>query len=184
MTTFTELQLNDIASYQEKRGVTRAAAIKACKKMWAHPSHGHVIALAAAAPALAPVENEVELTTSAAEAREDAKVTKGDAADLNRVFGKGKKAAKKSTPAKAEKAASEPKPEKHFTVGSTDTVKRGFLKEMIDWASKQDNVTVASLFRKFGGRQIDGHKVHELRVRRYVSYCVSHGILKLVKGGK
>jgi len=32
---FTEAQLNEIASYQEKRGVTRSAAVKACKKTWA-----------------------------------------------------------------------------------------------------------------------------------------------------
>ena len=174
MTTFTETQLNDIRTYQEKRGVTRAAAIKACKKSWKKGEHPADIAtrmvhLAAAAPALAPVENEaIELATSAAEAREEAKP---------------KAKAKKATPAKAEKSA-EPKPEKRYVVGSTDTVKRGWLKEMIDWASKQDSVSVASIFRKFGGRTIDGHRVSELRCRRYVSYCVSHGILKLVKGGK
>ena len=175
---FTETQLNDIAVYQEKRGVTRAAAIKACKRSWKKGEHPADIAtrmvhMAAAAPALAPVENEtVELATSAAEAREDAKASKP------KTVGQAvAKAVRKATEADA-------KPEKRYTVGSTDTVKRGFLKEMIDWAAKQDSVTVASLFRKFGGRQIDGHKVHELRVRRYVSYCMSHGILRLVKGGK
>jgi hypothetical protein len=173
---FTETQLNDIAVYQEKRGVTRAAAIKACKRSWKKGEHPADIAtrmvhMAAAAPALAPVENEtVELATSAAEAREDAKA--GGYAKGNRTRAANKKA-------KAEKAASEPKPEKHYTVGSLDTVKRGFLLEMITWAGRQQSVTVASLYRKFGGR-----KVSELRVRRYVSYCMSHGILRPVKGGK
>lgn len=34
------------------------------------------------------------------------------------------------------------------------------------------------LIAEFNGRQIDGHKVTPQRVRRYVSYCVSHKIFK------
>lgn len=56
---------------------------------------------------------------------------------------------------------------------------RGFLAAFLEFVAKKGNVTVAQITEEFGGRQFDGHKVNELRVRRYISYCRSHDLMVL-----
>jgi len=91
--------------------------------------------------------------------------------------GKSKKAAPK---AKVEK------PVERYTIGQTETVKRGLLKEFCDFVRTKGVVTVEQLVSALAGRQIDGHKIDAARVNRYVSYARNHGHIKLVKnaGGK
>lgn len=55
----------------------------------------------------------------------------------------------------------EPEP---YTIGSTETVKRGFLKEFCDLTRKKATVDAAMLIAEFAGRQIDGHKIDAARV--------------------
>jgi len=73
-----------------------------------------------------------------------------------------------------------PEPER-YTIGSTETVKRGFLKEFCDFTRKKGTVDAAMLIAEFVGRQIDGHKVDAARVHRYIRYCVNNGQFKVVK---
>jgi hypothetical protein len=98
-----------------------------------------------------------------------------------------KKAAANDRPenGKAEKATTSlrtvpPEPER-YTIGSTETVKRGFLKEFCDFTRKKGTVGAAMLIAEFAGRQIDGHKIDAGRVRRYIRYCVNNGQFKQAK---
>ena len=52
---FTEAQLNEITTYQEKRGITRSAAVKACKKAWASAPVGNPLRMAVLCGATAGV---------------------------------------------------------------------------------------------------------------------------------
>lgn len=80
-------------------------------------------------------------------------------------------------PAKAPKPAEDAK----YTIGSTDTVKRGFLLEFCDFTRKKGTVDAAMLIAEFAGRQIDGHKIDAGRVHRYIRYCVNNGQFKKAK---
>jgi hypothetical protein len=80
-------------------------------------------------------------------------------------------------PAKASKPADDAK----YTIGSTETVRRGFLKEFCDFTRKKGTVDAAMLIAEFAGRQIDGHKIDAARVHRYIRYAVNHGQLKNAK---
>jgi hypothetical protein len=71
-------------------------------------------------------------------------------------------------------------PDQLYKVSNRETVKRGSLLGFVEFAEKKGAVTVAELTAEFKGRQIDGHKVTPKRVRRYISYCVSHDIFKTV----
>jgi hypothetical protein len=72
--------------------------------------------------------------------------------------------------------------EQHYKVVTTQPEKfRGFLGEFVKFANKKDSVTTTQLIAEFNGRQIDGHKVSPQRVKRYISYCVSHDIFKTPK---
>jgi len=73
-----------------------------------------------------------------------------------------------------------PDPER-YTIGSTETVRRGFLKEFCDFTRKKGTVDAAMLIAEFAGRQIDGHKIDAARVARYIRYCVNNGQFKVVK---
>jgi|SRR5580692_2414642 hypothetical protein len=73
-----------------------------------------------------------------------------------------------------------PEPER-YTIGSTETVKRGFLKEFCDFTKKKGTVDAALLIAEFAGRQIDGHKIDAARVHRYIRYCVNNGQFKVAK---
>lgn len=73
-----------------------------------------------------------------------------------------------------------PEPER-YTIGSTDTVKRGFLKEFCDFTRKKGTVDAAMLIAEFSGRQIDGHKIDAARVHRYIRYAVNNGQFKKAK---
>ena len=73
-----------------------------------------------------------------------------------------------------------PEPER-YTIGSTETVTRGFLKEFCDFTRKKGTVDAAMLIAEFAGRQIDGHKIDAARVRRYIRYCVNKGQFKKAK---
>ncbi|MFZ0953917.1 MAG: hypothetical protein WAN17_16720 [Candidatus Sulfotelmatobacter sp.] len=78
--------------------------------------------------------------------------------------------------------AVKPRPvDEKYTVGSTETVKRGFLKEFCDFARKKGTVDAAALISEFSGRQIDGHKIDAARVHRYIRYAINHGQLKVAK---
>ena len=76
------------------------------------------------------------------------------------------------------------KPVERYTIGQTETVKRGLLKEFCDFVRKKGVVTVEQLVSEFSGRT--KHPVSAARVNRYVSYARNHGHIKLVKnaGGK
>lgn len=73
-----------------------------------------------------------------------------------------------------------PEPER-YTIGSTETVRRGFLKEFCDFTRKKGTVDAAMLIAEFAGRQIDGHKIDAARVHRYIRYCVNNGQFKVAK---
>jgi hypothetical protein len=73
-----------------------------------------------------------------------------------------------------------PEPER-YTIGSTETVKRGFLKEFCDFTRKKGTVDAAMLIAEFAGRQIDGHKIDAARVHRYIRYCINNGQFKIAK---
>jgi hypothetical protein len=73
-----------------------------------------------------------------------------------------------------------PEPER-YTIGSTDTVRRGFLLEFCEFTRKKGTVDAETLVKEFAGRQIDGHKIDAARVRRYIRYCVNNGQFKKAK---
>ena len=73
-----------------------------------------------------------------------------------------------------------PEPER-YTIGSTETVKRGFLQEFCDFTRKKGTVDAAMLIAEFSGRQIDGRKIDAARVHRYIRYCVNNGQFKVIK---
>jgi hypothetical protein len=81
------------------------------------------------------------------------------------------KAAKRTKPAEDAK----------YVIGSIETVKRGFLLAMIEFARAKGTVDHAVLVKEFGGRQFDGRKVDAARITRYLAYCRNHGILKVAK---
>ena len=82
---------------------------------------------------------------------------------------------------KAPKKTSKPtEPDAKFTLGSIETVKRGFLLEFVKFVKAKGTVDAAMLIAEFNGRQFDGRKVTADRVHRYISYCRNHGIFKAV----
>jgi len=101
----------------------------------------------------------------------------------------GKKAAANDKPENgtAEKAKvmtslrTVPREPERYTIGSTETVRRGFLKEFCDFTKKKGTVDAAMLITEFAGRQIDGHKIDAARVRRYIRYAINHGQFKKAK---
>ena len=68
-----------------------------------------------------------------------------------------------------------------FTIGSTETVKRGFLLEFVKFVKAKGPVDAARLIAEFNGRQFDGRKVTVERINRYIAYSRNHGIIKVVK---
>lgn len=91
---------------------------------------------------------------------------------------------KDETPkAAAPKAAKAEGPAEKYTIGQTDTVKRGLLKEFCDFVRKKGVVTLEQLVAEFAGRTIDKHPVNASRVARYVGYAKAHGHIKVVKNG-
>jgi hypothetical protein len=84
---------------------------------------------------------------------------------------------------KVKKVSKPTEPDAKFTLGSIDTVKRGFLLEFVKFVKAKGTVDAAMLIAEFSGRQIDGKKITVERVHRYISYCRNHGILKTVKAG-
>src|ERR1700680_1875941 len=72
---------------------------------------------------------------------------------------------------KAAKTAPKPAEDAKYRIGSTDTVRRGFLKEFCDFTRKKGTVDAAMLIAEFAGRQINGHKIDAARVHRYLRYC-------------
>jgi len=85
--------------------------------------------------------------------------------------GKATKAAKRTNPAADEE----------YTIGSTETVKRGFLLEFCEFARKKRTADAEMLVKESSGRQIDGHKVDAARVARYIRYCVNNGQFEVAK---
>ena len=81
---------------------------------------------------------------------------------------------------KGKKVSKPTEPDAKFTLGSTDTVKRGFLLEFVKFVKAKGTVDAAMLIAEFNGRQFDGRKVTTDRVHRYISYCRNHGIFKAV----
>lgn len=84
---------------------------------------------------------------------------------------------------KAEKAKKSSKPgeDAKYTIGSTETVKRGFLLEFAKFVKAKVTVDAAMLIAEFSGRQVDGRKVTVDRIHRYVAYAKNHGIIKVAK---
>ena len=80
-------------------------------------------------------------------------------------------------------SAKTPKPadDAKYTSGSTENVKRGFLKEFCDFTRKKGTVDAAMLIAEFAGRQIAGHKIDAARVHRYIRYAVNNGQFKKAK---
>jgi hypothetical protein len=87
------------------------------------------------------------------------------------------------TPKAAAAKAPKAKPEERYTIGQTDTVKRGLLKEFCDFVRKKGAVTLEQLVAEFAGRTIDKHPVNAARVSRYVGYAKAHGHIKVAKNG-
>jgi hypothetical protein len=81
---------------------------------------------------------------------------------------------------KAKKVSKPTEPNAKFTLGSIETVKRGFLLEFVKFVKAKGTVDAAMLIAEFNGRQFDGRKVTTDRVHGYISYCRNHGILKPV----
>jgi hypothetical protein len=73
-----------------------------------------------------------------------------------------------------------PEPER-YAIGSSETVKRLFLKESCDFTRKKGTVDAAMLIAEFAGRQIDGHRIDAARVHRYIRYAVNNGQFKKAK---
>jgi hypothetical protein len=82
---------------------------------------------------------------------------------------------------KAKKVSKPTEPDAKFTLGSIDTVKRGFLLEFVKFVKAKGTVDAAMLIAEFAGRQIDGHKIDAARVHRYIRYCVNNGQFKVAK---
>jgi len=84
---------------------------------------------------------------------------------------------------KAEKAKKPSKPaeDAKYTIGSTETVKRGFLLEFVKFVKARGTVDAAMLVKEFSGRQIDGKKITAERIHRYTAYSRNHGLIKMVK---
>jgi hypothetical protein len=103
--------------------------------------------------------------------------------DAKRAAANDKPENGKDKTTKDEKAtrSSKPAEDAKYTIGSTDTVKRGFLKEFCDFTRKKGTVDAAMLIAEFAGRQIDGHKIDAARVHRYIRYAVNHGQFKKAK---
>ena len=74
-------------------------------------------------------------------------------------------------------------PAEKYTIGQTDTVKRGLLKEFCDFVQKKSVVTLEQLVAEFAGRTIDKHPVTAARIGRYVGYAKAHGHIKVAKNG-
>jgi hypothetical protein len=55
-------------------------------------------------------------------------------------------------------------------IGSTATVKCGLLKLVVDFIEKKGTVMLETLVGEFGGRSVEGKKVTNERVARYVNY--------------
>lgn len=86
----------------------------------------------------------------------------------------------KAAAAKAPKAE---KPVEKYTIGQTDTVRRGMLKEFCDLVRKKGVITLEQLVAELAGRTIDKHPVTAARVSRYVGYAKAHGHIKVAKNG-
>ena len=84
---------------------------------------------------------------------------------------------------KAEKARKSSKSveDAKYTIGSTETVKRGFLLEFVKFVKAKGTVDAAMLVKEFSGRQIDGKKITAERIHRYIAYSRNHGLVKMVK---
>jgi hypothetical protein len=102
---------------------------------------------------------------------------KQDTPNAKKAAANDKENGNSKAPAKAPKPAEDAK----YTIGSTETVKRGFLKEFCDFTRKKGTVDAAMLIAEFAGRQIDGHKIDAARVRRYIRYAVNNGQFKKAK---
>jgi hypothetical protein len=88
-----------------------------------------------------------------------------------------------ATKAAATKAPKAEKPVEKYTIGQTDTVRRGLLLEFCTFVRKKGVVTLEQLVAEFSGRTIDKHPVTAGRVARYVGYAKAHGHIKAVKNG-
>lgn len=89
-------------------------------------------------------------------------------ADKGRIERAQKRAANKGEAAK-------------FILGSTETVRRGFLLEFVKFVEAKRTVDAAMLISEFNGRQFDGRKVTVERIHRYIAYSRNHGIIKDAK---
>jgi hypothetical protein len=88
---------------------------------------------------------------------------------------------KSNSNGKPKKAPKAPKPDEKFTLGSIDTVKRGFLLEFVKFVKAKGTVDTAMLVKEFSGRQIDGKKITVERIHRYIAYSRNHGIIRAAK---
>ena len=52
---------------------------------------------------------------------------------------------------------------------------------MCEFVKAKSEVDHAMLVKEFSGRQFENRKVDSARITRYLSYCRSHGILKVAK---
>jgi hypothetical protein len=85
--------------------------------------------------------------------------------------------------AKAPKAkkSSKPAEDAKYMIGSTETVKRGFLLEFVKFVRAKGTVDAPMLVKEFSGRQIEGKKITAERIHRYIAYSRNHGLIKMVK---
>jgi hypothetical protein len=71
-----------------------------------------------------------------------------------------------------------------LTVGKIDSIKRGFVKQFVDFVAKKGKATVAQLQAEFTGRQFNGKKVTNDRVVRYAYWCIAKGVFKVAAKAK
>ena len=91
--------------------------------------------------------------------------------DAKRAAANDKSENKKA--AKAKKS-SKPAEDAKYTIGSTETVKRGFLLEFVKFVKAKGTVDAAMLVKEF-------KKIKAERIHRYIAYSRNHGLIKVVK---
>lgn len=74
------------------------------------------------------------------------------------------------------KKSSKPPEDAKYTIGSTETVKRGFLLEFVKFVKAKGTVDAAMLVKQFSGKKITAERIH-----RYIAYSKNHGLIKVVK---
>jgi hypothetical protein len=94
------------------------------------------------------------------------KAAAGDKEDSKNGTGKPKKAeTKKDAPAV-------------YVAADTKKVKRGFVLQFVNFVARKGSATADDLITEFAGRSVNGKKVTQERIRRYLTWCSVNDVLK------